>query len=54
MILLSNVNLPLDTDFSDLKAISARLLKTDLKNVKTATLYRKSVDARHKNDIKFC
>ncbi|MBE6733310.1 MAG: hypothetical protein E7561_04855 [Ruminococcaceae bacterium] len=54
MILLNNVNLPLDTDFSSLKPIAARVIKMPLEKVLSAELYRKSVDARHKNDIKFC
>ncbi len=44
MILINNVNLPVDTDFS----------KPVFKNVKSCRLYRKSVDARHKNDVHLC
>lgn len=54
MILLNNVNLPLDTDFTSLKPVAARALKMPTEKVLSAELYRKSVDARHKNDIKFC
>ncbi len=54
MILINNVLLPLDTDFNDLRNVAARELKTDLKNIKAAILYRKSVDARHKDNIVFC
>ena len=54
MILLNNVRLSLDTDFSDLRLIAARELKTDWDNISKATLYRKSVDARKKNDVHFC
>ena len=54
MIIVNNVNLPLDTDFSTLKPIMARELKTDVSNIISAKLYRKSVDARHKNDVHFC
>lgn len=50
MILLSDIKLPLDTDFSDIK--SALSLKGV--NIKSAKLYKKSVDARKKNDIHFC
>lgn len=54
MIILNNINLPLDTDFSELKSIAARQLKTDIGNILSCSLYRKSVDARHKNNIVFC
>ena len=50
MILVSNVNLPLDTDFDNLKdALSFKGVK-----IKSAKLYKKSVDARRKNDVHFC
>lgn len=54
MIIINNVSLPLNTDFSDLKKIAARELKTDISNILSAKLYRKSVDARHKDNIVFC
>ena len=54
MILLNNVNLPLDTDLGDLKPIAVKNLKMPAEKILSAELYRKSVDARHKNDIKFC
>ncbi len=54
MILLNNVRLSLDTDFSDLRLIAARELKTDWDNISKATLYRKSVDARKKDNVHFC
>lgn len=54
MILLTNLMLSLDTDFGDLKPIAAKALKIDKVMIKSAELYRKSVDARHKNDVKFC
>ncbi|MBQ5911220.1 MAG: hypothetical protein IIW94_04350 [Clostridia bacterium] len=50
MILVSNVNLPLDTDFNNLKSE----LKFKGVNIKSATLYKKSVDARRKSDVHFC
>ncbi len=50
MILVSNINLPLDTDFENLKnAISFKGV-----NIKSVVLYKKSVDARRKNDLHFC
>ena len=54
MLIINNVKLPLDYDFSDLTYAAARALKTDRKNIKSASLFRKSVDARHKNDVHFC
>ncbi len=50
MILLSNIKLPLDTDFSNLKAA----LHLKGVSVRSARLYKKSVDARKKKDIFFC
>ncbi len=50
MILVSNINLPLDTDFSNLKTA----VKFKGVNIKSATLYKKSVDARKKNNVHFC
>ena len=54
MLLINNVNLSLDTDFSDLKPYAARALKIDVSAVKSAELYKKSVDARKKSDLHFC
>ena len=54
MIILRNINLPLDTDFSAVKQIVSNCLKMPIDAIKTAYLYKKSVDARHKNDICFC
>ncbi len=50
MILLSDIKLPLDTDFKHLKSA----LRIKGVNVKSATLYKKSVDARKKNNVHFC
>ena len=54
MIILRNIKLPLDTDFFNLAPIAAKCLKLPKEKIKSAKLYRKSVDARHKNDIGFC
>ena len=54
MILINNVNLPLDTDFSNLISVAAFQLKTDENNIVKASLYRKSVDARKKDSVHFC
>ena len=52
MLLINNINLPLDTDFSDAKAILTQ--HTKICGIISASLYKKSVDARHKNNIVFC
>jgi len=54
MIIINNVNLPLDTDFSKLLGVCARELKTDVNNIISASLYKKSVDARKKDNVHFC
>lgn len=54
MILLNNVNVPLDTDFTALKPIAAKALKCNINEINSASLYRKSVDARRKSDVHFC
>ena len=54
MLLINNVMLPLDTDFSSLEKAAAEALKTDVSHIVSARLYRKSLDARHKNDLRFC
>ena len=42
------------TDFENLKPVVAKELKTDINNIINANLYRKSVDARKKDNIVFC
>lgn len=54
MILLNNVRLPLDTDFSALESAAARELHTHAAAFRSVRLYRRSVDARRKNDVHFC
>ena len=54
MILINNINLPLDTDFENLKAIASKELKINISDIESAKLYRKSVDARKKNNVHFC
>lgn len=51
MILINNLKLHLDTDFTDLKSAVQNAIKCDIVSAK---LHRKSVDARRKNDIHFC
>ena len=54
MILLQNITLPLSTDFGNLEKIVAAELKISQKEIKSVSLHKKSVDARHKNNIVFC
>lgn len=54
MILIQNVFLPLDFDFSNISTFLASFLKVNESEIKEAELYRKSVDARNKNQISFC
>ncbi len=54
MILISNVNLPHDFDFSDITTFLARYLKIDLNKIECAKLHRRSIDARKKSDVHFC
>ncbi len=54
MIIINNVNLSLDTDFENLNSVAAKALKIRESDILSATLHRKSVDARRKNDVHFC
>ena len=53
MIIIRSVNLPLDTDFSEVTQIVSNCLKLPINKIKSASLYKKSVDARHKNNVCF-
>ena len=54
MLIINSLNLPLSTDFSDVKAIISENTKIKKEQIISATLYKKSVDARRKNNIVFC
>ncbi len=53
MLILQNVNLPLDTDFSNLKPVAASVLHIREAQIRTVSLFRKSVDARRQTP-RFC
>ena len=53
MIRINNLKLPLDTDFSHFKVICAKALRLPVKDILSARLCRKSVDARHKDRVGF-
>ncbi len=54
MIIINNIKLSLDTDFNDVYSIVASKLKINKQDILSAELYRKSVDARDKRDVRFC
>ncbi len=54
MILINNLKLPLDTDFTGLACVVADYLKINESSIKDVELYKKSVDARRKSDVHFC
>ena len=54
MILINNVNVSLNADFNNLKPIIAKNLKISESSIVSVSLYRKSVDARKKEDVHFC
>ncbi len=53
MIRINNVKIPLDCDDKTLKAAAAKELHTDSSAIKTVSLFRRSVDARKKDNIFF-
>ena len=54
MILINNINLALNTDFGNLKPIVSKEIKIGVDKIISAKLYRKSVDARRKDNVHFC
>lgn len=54
MIIINNIKLPLETDFSNLSDVLADKLKISRRDIISAKLYHKSVDARDKRDVCFC
>ena len=54
MILIKNVNINIDADFSDCKALVCKYTQLNESEVRSASLYKKSVDARKKSNIVFC
>lgn len=53
MIRVSDVKLPLDYNDEKIKTIVARQLNIDKGKIKSVSLFRRSVDARHKDNITF-
>ncbi len=54
MIIVNNLKVPLETNFSDISSIVANGLKINISDIFSAELYRKSVDARDKGNVHFC
>lgn len=54
MLIVHNLSLPLETDFSDLKPFVAKALGISENAFKTVQLYKKSVDARRREQLHFC
>lgn len=54
MIIINNIKLPLDSNLKDLESIVAEKFKINRQDILSATLYRKSVDARDKTNVHFC
>lgn len=53
MIRVSDVKLPLDYDDDKIKALVAKHLNIDKSKIKSVSLFRRSIDARHKDNITF-
>lgn len=50
MIIIRNIKMPLDTDFGDLKAVISKKFNINSRSVR---LFKKAVDARHKDAVCF-
>ncbi len=53
MIRINEIPLSLDEDESILKSKAAKILKINVKYIKAYTIYKKSIDARKKDDVHF-
>ncbi len=53
MIRLNNVRLPLDYTDEEINQACAKELRVSVKAIKSASLYRRSIDARHKDDVHY-
>lgn len=53
MLRINEIKLPLEADFSDLTLAAAKMMKLKPENIKTLSIYRRSIDSRRKEDIKF-
>ena len=53
MIRINNVSLPLDYDETTVKKCAAKVLKINAGEIRYATIYKRSVDARKKSNVHF-
>lgn len=53
MIRINEIRLPLDSEEAELRKKAAKALRINEKYIKTLTIFKKSVDARKKDDIHF-
>ena len=53
MIRISNVKIPLDYDDNTLKKAAAKELRVDAKAIRQVSLFRRSIDARKKEQLRF-
>ena len=53
MIRVSNIKLPIDYNDSILKKAVAKELRADINSIEKIALFRRSIDARKKNDLRF-
>lgn len=53
MIRINEIKLPLDSEETELRKKAAKILRINEKYIKTLTIFRKSIDARKKDDIHF-
>ncbi|MBQ8133326.1 MAG: FAD-binding protein [Clostridia bacterium] len=53
MIRVTNISLPLDYNDSTLKKCAAKALKINADNIEYASIFKRSVDARKKNNVHF-
>lgn len=53
MIRLTNMRLPINYSDEDIEKICAKELRISQKSIEKASLYKRSIDARHKNDIHY-
>lgn len=53
MIRISNLSLSLDFDFDNIKPLVSKILKVPKNKINSVSLHKKSIDARHKDNIKF-
>ncbi len=54
MLILNNVYLSLDYNFEDMIPAAEKELRVKREAIKSARLFKKSVDARHKDNVRFC